>query len=122
MRTSASTPQTAGVANTGKPSMGCESRSIPAATSTSGSQLQISATTRPMWPQQPEMIIFRMAAPYSRPALVIAWRRTSRFFSEISHRGRRRGPASWPSRFMAALMGMGFTSVNRASIRSMYRI
>ena len=49
-------------------------------------------------------------------------RRTARFFSDISHRGRRRGPASMPIRFMAALMGMGLTSQNRASIRSMYLI
>lgn len=83
-----------------------------------GSAAHRDSTTRPMWPLHPEMMIFCMAAPYSRPMRPMAWRSVSRFLWEMSHRGRRREPASMPIRFMAALMGMGLTSMNRASIRS----
>ena len=52
----------------------------------------------------------------------MAVRSTARWASVISHRGRRRGPTSYPAMAMASLMGMGLTSMKRASIKSIYSI
>ena len=118
MTASASPLNWAGEEKTGKSRSEEPRISKPAATWTWGSAAHRDSTTRPMWPLHPEMMIFCMAAPYSRPMRPMAWRSVSRFLWEMSHRGRRREPASMPIRFMAALMGMGLTSMNRASIRS----
>ena len=55
---------------------------------------------------------------YMIPAFFISSASLAAFFSSISVKGARRDPTSIPIRFIAFFTGMGFTSQNRAPIRS----
>ena len=101
----------------------CPAHQNPAATCTAGSAAQMDSTTRPMWPLHPEMIIFSMTGylPLQQSLCLHSGAQTGLVL--LLHLAQETyGPNSMPRRFSASFTGMGLTSQNRASIRSMYSI